>query len=364
MKMRRIRISEQLYKNIVDTLPHALVILDKRLRVIVANRSSELLIQRPVGGIVGAELAEIIPHKDLMNQAQVVLQNGGTRLVELHLNVDEGAPKILRAVVTALDRIGLEDPLCLILLEDIAEQMRLEQQLVQSEKLAGMGLLARSVAHEIGNPLAIMASTLQYVYDTLLKVGDHSLTEAVETIMDSVGQIDELLRSLSEFTGSQRPHFESTDLCRVLSQMLGFIRREAEQHNIRIYRYFEDHLLVCQVDPGDIKQMFLNILKNAIEAMPDGGELRVTMGFVPYGPSGSENTIRIEISDTGPGIGETELRSIFRPFYTTKPGGTGLGLSFCRRVVEEHGGEITVNSQLGKGSTFIITLPVDQGGEV
>ncbi|MBI4530698.1 MAG: PAS domain-containing protein [Candidatus Latescibacteria bacterium] len=354
---------EQLYKHIIGTLPHALFVLDKELRVVVANRSAEVLVRRSAGKIVGTGLSEVIPHKDLKNQAQAVLQNGGTKVVELHLNIDEGAPQILRAVVTALDRVG-GDPLCLIILEDIGERVRLEQQLVQSEKLAGMGLLARSVAHEIGNPLAIMASTLQYVRDALLKTEDSFLTEAIETLMDSVGQIDELLRSLSEFTGSQRSRFESTDLCHILSQMLGFIRREAEQHNVRIYRQFEDHLPTCQVDPGEMKQLFLNLLKNAIEAMSDGGELRVTMGFVPGGLSDSEDMIRVEISDTGPGISETELRSIFRPFYSTKPGGMGLGLSFCRRVVEEHGGEITVNSRPGEGSSFIVTLPVDQGGEV
>ena len=356
--------NEHLYKRIIDTLPQALCVMDERLRVIVTNKSCELLAIRPEGEIIGAELSEIMPHKDLRNQAQVVLQNGGTKVVELYLDVEKGIPKVLRAVVSALEDSA--DPgtrLCLIILEDISERVQLEQQLVQSEKLAGMGSLARSVAHEIGNPLAIMASTLQYVRDILLKEGNHSLIEAVETVMDSLGQIDELLRSLTELSGSQRPQFEPTDLCRVFLQMLSFISREAEQHSIRVHHQFEDHIPPCQVNSGEIRQVLLNLLKNAIEAMPDGGELRVTMGFIPCGPGCIGGMIRIGISDTGCGIGETELRSIFRPFYTTKPGGMGLGLSFCRRVVEEHGGEITVNSRLGGGSTFILTLPVHQEEE-
>jgi len=99
----------------------------------------------------------------------------------------------------------------------------------------------------------------------------------------------------------------------------------------------------------------LNLFKNAIEAMPNGGELRVSIYL-----SKSEDTVCIEVSDTGCGISEADLRSIFRPFYSTKPDGTGLGLSFCRRVTEEHGGEIRVKSELSEGSTFSVILPVRQ----
>ena len=108
--------------------------------------------------------------------------------------------------------------------------------------------------------------------------------------------------------------------------------------------------------------MLLNLCKNAIEAMPDGGELSIKMSTVSLN---GEDAVRIKISDTGVGISETDLRFIFRSFYSTKPGSTGLGLPFCRHVAEEHGGEITVDSRFGGGSTFMVTLPVKQkGGEL
>ena len=346
--------NEQLYKDIIDSLPYAFLVLDEELRIIQYNQSCEILLSRTKGEILGSCLPEVIPHRGLRSQARAVLQNGGTKLVELHLDIE--SPRILRATVTALSVASQSgSALCLVTLEDISQRAQLEEQLVQSEKLAGMGLLATSVAHELGNPLSIMSSTLQYIRDTLLDSGDRQLIEAIETVMDSVGQMHELLRSLSGFTGSQRPRFEPTDLRRVLSQMLTFIHKEAETREIKVLHQFDDGLPSCQVDSREIKQLFLNLLKNAIEAMPDGGELCVRMYLAE-----SKDAVCVDISDTGHGVNDVELRSIFRPFYSTKPDGTGLGLSFCRRVVEEHGGEIKVKSELNKGSTFSVILPIRQ----
>jgi signal transduction histidine kinase len=359
--------NEKLYKDITDSLPYAFLVLDEKLKVIQCNRSCEILLSKAEREITGSDLSEIIPYKELRSQAKAALQNSGTKLVELHLEAD--VPKILRAVVTALGVTGRSgNALCLITLEDISERARLEEQLVQSEKLAGMGLLASTIAHELGNPLSIMSSTLQYIRDAFVllhergpqlkaAIQDAGVVEAIETIMDSIGQMHELLRILSGFTNSQRPRFEPTDLRRVLSQMLTFIHNEAEAHEIKVHHQFDDNLPDCQVDSREVRQLFLNLLKNAMEAMPDGGKLHVRIYLAE-----SQDAVYIDISDTGHGISETELRSIFRPFYSTKPDGTGLGLSFCRRVAEEHGGEIKVKSELGKGSTFSVILPVRQGG--
>lgn len=355
--------NEQLYENIINSLPYAFLVLDNELRMIRCNQSCEILFSMTKKEILGSNLSQIIPHRELQSQVQAVLQNGGTKLVELHL--EDESPKILKAIATALGVADQgESALCLITLEDIGERERLEGQLVQSEKLAGMGLLASTIAHELGNPLSIISSTLQYIRDTLLNEEDRELKaavqkvgiiEAAETIMDSIGQMHELLRILSGFTGSQIPRFEPTDLRRVLSQMLAFIHNQAEAHKIKVSHQFDGDIPSCQVDQREVKQLFLNLLKNAIEAMPDGGELNVKMYLAK-----SKDVVCIDVTDTGHGISEVELRSVFRPFYSTKPDGTGLGLSFCRRVVEEHGGEIRVKSKLHKGSTFSVTLPIKQ----
>jgi len=359
--------SKQLYKHIIDSLPHALLVLDEELRVVQCNRRCEILFSKTKNAILSSNLSELIPHKELRGQAKAAMETNETKLVELHLEADN--PKILRATVTSIDSTTQnENAFCLLTLEDVSERTRFEEQLVLSEKLAGMGMLASTIAHELGNPLSIMTSTLQYTRDTLLDtknlqleaaVRKAGIIEAVDTIMDSIGRMHELLQVLSGFTGFQLPRFEPTDLDQVLSQMLTFIHNEAEAHKIKVYRHFDDNLPNCEVDRREVKQLFLNLLKNAIEAMPNGGELHARMYL-----GESKDAICIDIRDTGHGISETEMRTIFRPFYSTKPNGTGLGLAFCRRVVEEHGGEISVKSKLSEGSTFSVVLPVRQGGDV
>jgi signal transduction histidine kinase len=223
-----------------------------------------------------------------------------------------------------------------------------------------MGLLAQSMAHELGNPLSIMASSLQYVRDQLGQTGHAALTATMDVIMESVTQMHELLLDLSGFPSPHRRHFVATDLRRALSHMLALIQREAEQRHIQLCCRFDGCLPLCQVDAREVKQLVLNLVKNALEAMPGGGTLAVTMALVPPAVPQGERAIRIEIADTGVGMTDSEVRAIFRPFYSTKPKGTGLGLPFCRRVAEEHGGEITVRTQVGVGSTFVVTLPVRQ----
>lgn len=356
--------SKHLYKAALDVLPYAVLVVDRGLRVTICNRSCESLFLKSVGEIENRKLFEVIPHKDLQNQARMVLQNRGTgtKFVELHLDMEKNISKILRATVAALRMEDTETPLCVVILENVTQRVQLEEQLVQSEKLVGMGSLARSVAHEVGNPLSIIASTLQYVQDTLRDHSNKKLKEAIKTIMDNIHRMHSLLRSLSDFTGSKRPQFESCNLRHILSQLLTFISKEAEIRNINIQKEFDD-VPNCRVDSREIKQLLLNLFKNAIEAMPRGGKLRVKMHLVRKDSPKNEDRVRMEISDTGMGIKETDIPYIFRPFYSTKPKGTGLGLSFCRRVAEEHGGEVSVKSQVRRGTTIVVTLPIRQGKE-
>jgi len=360
-------LKKNLHRAVFDIPPHSILAVDRELKVVMCNRRCANLLLKSVGEIEGKNLSQLLPHRDLQNQAALVLQNPqtGMKSLELHLHQERDASKILRATITAPPVEDVRNPLCFITLEDVTEHVQLEEQLLQSEKLAGMGLLARSVAHEVGNPLSIMASTLQYIQNTLAPNGNEELSEAIETITDNIHQIHILLRSLSDFSGSKRPKFEFYSLQRILSRLLTFINREAKIRNIKICQEFDEGIPDCQVDHQEIRQLFLNLLKNAIEAMSQGGELRVKMHLALKDSPANQGRVLVEISDTGVGIEETEMQYIFRPLYSTKPKSMGLGLSFCRRVVEEHGGEISTKSQAGKGASFIVSLPIRQrkGGQ-
>ena len=344
---------EELYKAIIDALPQAILVLDEHMKVVMSNRGFLSLLSKSAEEIEGREIGEVIPHMALQDRAREVQKLGwGRKEVELHLHLEDG-PHILRAII-----VPLNGPLSLLALEDVSEKVKLEEQLVQWEKSAGMGQLASTIAHELGNPLSIISSTLQYIQKNLSDERDRSLVEALEVIMDNIHRMHELLESLSEFTRPARPRFEYADLHHLLSQVLAFISKEAEGHNIRLYTEFHNPMPRCQVDVRRMKQVFLNLFKNAIEAMPEGGSLTVKTRLA----EGQDEAI-IEVWDTGVGIVETELSSIFRPFYSTKAGGMGLGLSLCRQVIEEHGGEISVRSEPGTGTCFTLSLPITRGRE-
>ena len=352
---------ESLYNAILDSLPYAILVVDQHLRVVTSNQGCQMLLSKSEQDIHNIPLAELVPHNSLQQQVMTVLHHDvGTKIVELHLDLEEETHGVLRATVTALHQKTVSTPLCLVVLEDISERISLEEQLVQSEKLAGMGLVAQSVAHELGNPLSILSSTLQYIYETLSKAGNEQFADAFETMMDSINQMHAQLVYLSAFPGQQQRQLEFVNLNETLSRMLSFIAQETKKRHIKVVRILCPELPCCQLDSQGIKQVLLNLFKNAIQVMPEGGELRVRTSLAQSDAPDDETIIRIEVADTGIGIRDSDMHFIFRPFYSTKPDGTGLGLALCRRIVEEHGGEITVNSQEGAGSTFIITLPLTQ----
>jgi signal transduction histidine kinase len=249
-----------------------------------------------------------------------------------------------------------------MLLEDRSERIRLEQQLIQSEELAGMGQLAASLAHELGNPLSIMSATLQYLYQRLQQ-HDDPLADKMAVKLNNLQRMDELLKTLAEFMGPEQPHIECLDLHQTLPHVLTFAAKEAEGHQVTIHIDFEPMLCPCKADHRQLKQVLLKLFKDALEAMPAGGHLTVSVRRLISAGSTAKPELLIAVQDTGIGIADTDLDVIFRPFYSTKKQGTGLGLPFCRRVIEEHGGEIGVHSQRGKGTTITIRLPVRPEGE-
>ncbi|MBI4639620.1 MAG: GHKL domain-containing protein, partial [Candidatus Tectomicrobia bacterium] len=180
--------------------------------------------------------------------------------------------------------------------------------------------------------------------------------------LDNVNEMHRLLKSLSEFSGPERPHLEYLDIHQSLSQVLAFVVKEAEGRKVKIETDFRESLPIS-ADHKKLKQVFLNFFKNALEAMPEGGRLSVKTRLASGDFSEKKSGMTIQISDTGVGIAQEEIDFIFRPFYSTKKGGTGLGLSFCQRIIEEHGGEITVDSQIGRGTTFTILLPLKRERE-
>jgi signal transduction histidine kinase len=263
----------------------------------------------------------------------------------------EDAEQVLRIVASQVAVAAENARLYEGLQRQMEELRNTEAQLVQSAKLAAIGELAANVAHEINNP---MTSILGYATLLYEETPDSSpRKETLKLIQNESLRIREIVRALLDFSRQRDFAKEMVDIRQAVKDTLALIQRHAVLSNCKIVEQYGDKLPLVEIDAPQCKQVFLNLVTNALDAMPHGGTLTVTVAQ-------RDETIRIEFADTGTGIPEANLARIFEPFFTTKPAvkGTGLGLSVSLGIVQAHGGAIEVASEPGKGSRFTVVLPL------
>lgn len=240
------------------------------------------------------------------------------------------------------------------LVRDLAEKRKLEGQVQHAERLAAAGEIAASLAHEIRNPLMAIKGFAQLLKETSSSAESEEYSEIIVKETDRMNHlIEQLLYLARPASGDEGP----VDVTAVLENTLLLVDSRARRNHIEIRRSYERHIPVVNADNENMKQVFLNIIINAIQAMDSGGILSAAVTYNP-----EERTVSISIADTGPGILPENSQRLFDPFFTTKESGTGLGLSVAQQLVRHWGGQITVDSTVGSGSTFTIILP-EAGGE-
>ncbi len=222
----------------------------------------------------------------------------------------------------------------------------------QAEKLMALGQLGAGVAHELGNPLAIISSSLQYLHRRLASTHDPA-SDFTMTALHNVERMRGLLNSMLDFAAVRKPRYELVDLKEVISEVLRFTAPECAQRGVTVEVSFDPFLPKAWVDPGGIKQVVLNLIKNALDALDEGGgstlRLRTRVG--------AGETAVVEIENDGPAIPADVVLSLFGPFFTTKEGGTGLGLYLSRQIAEDHGGRLMIDN-LPQGARLTLTLPL------
>jgi len=238
----------------------------------------------------------------------------------------------------------------------LKQQMRNMQR---TEQLRMCGEIATGLAHEIKNPLAGIKISMEFLaQDSSLSEGDR---EVLTKVINEVRRIEVLLRGLLNFAKPPVPHFAPAkvnniiDICIMFSVKTKSLPSSNNTKEVTVLKNFDDNIPTIMADQLQLQQVLMNLLLNAIDAMPGGGTLTLNTAC-----STDKRSIKIEISDSGEGISDKEMNKIFQPFFTTKSKGTGMGLAITRRIVEEHGGSISVNSEYGRGTTFTIILPVEQ----
>ena len=230
------------------------------------------------------------------------------------------------------------------------EQRALEAQLHQSERLAALGEMTASVAHEVRNPLGIISSTAELLQERLARYEPQD--RLAQIIVEEANRLNEKVTEFLDFARPRIPNLRSCDLEAVVDRSLEFLEPEIQRLGVRVTRDYHLNGRPLAADPDLLHQAFLNLLLNAIQAMPGGGRLTVSTQAGPEGRGGE-----IRFADTGEGIEPESLKKVLNPFFTTKERGSGLGLPIVKSIIESHQGSLKIDSTVGQGTVVTITLP-------
>ena len=237
----------------------------------------------------------------------------------------------------------------------LEEKERTQKQLIQAEKLAALGIVAAGIAHEVKNPLAIIIQGVEYLRTST--GSDALLIDVVERINKSAFRADSIIKGLLSFTRQMPIQPEPVDIQPAIEETLSFIEHQLKLKHIKIIKQFPAELPKVTIDLNQIKQVFLNVFLNSVEAMQDDGTIIISTDLVENKSGGQH--LQVIIADTGHGIPKDKIEKVFDPFYTTKdgPGNAGLGLSIARGIIDKHHGTVRIESEAGKGTRVIIRLP-------
>jgi two-component system NtrC family sensor kinase len=340
-------------QNILESMDSGILVLDLEGHVARWNHAMESLYGRSQADVLGRALDEIFP-ESFMETLRGSLVLGETEeiahIYKLHLPTPDGRGLMVNVAIAPFQMASGERHGTVLILEDVTARVRLEEQLQHSEKMASIGILAAGVAHEVNTPLTGISSYTQMLREQI-KPEDlrYPLLEKIEKQTFRAAKI---INNLLNFSRSATAEVENIDVNRVLLDVLSLVEHQLEKNRVKLVREFAEDLPPVRGNENRIQQVFFNLILNARDAMPSGGWLTLVT-------KADDDTVVIEVRDTGHGIRREDIKRIYDPFFTTKGigRGTGLGLSVSYGIVQEHGGAIFVESAPGKGTTFQVALP-------
>jgi PAS domain S-box-containing protein len=353
-----LRASEAKYRKLFESSRDAIIIIDERTKLAEINEAGIKLFgfkDRQEAVSIETCFQLFWDARDARKFHDTVKQEGFVQGLEVAMVNREG--KKLVIMVSATGRKDENGRFCGIegILRDISEKRRVEKYLIQTERLASIGELAAGVAHEINNPLGVIKC-----YANLLAKAnqdDHQMHADIQIIRKHTDQCQSVVASLLSFARTPEPQMTKSQLHAVIDDILSVLEHQLHKKAIEVRRLYDPEIQSVTMDAAMMKQVFMNILLNARQAMPKGGTLTVRTSLDEV-----EKRIRVAFTDSGIGISEKFIDRIFDPFFSTKgpEKGTGLGLSVSYGIVKQHRGDISVYSRTGKGTTFIVSFPLDE----
>jgi PAS domain S-box-containing protein len=349
VKIRTTELNEsvRLMRGILSSMSSGVVLLSREGRIKLINRQGAWILGHGHEDLVGKKLVEIVPEAAVFagvrigSYDEITVRTPGGDMVPIgftssYYSGGEG------------DQEGI-----IVVYQDLTELKTLHAELMNRERFAAIGRVVAGVAHEIRNPL-FGISAIGQIFERELT--DPAHLELTRALLAETKRLNQLVEELLIYGRPMKLKREETDLRVLWEEVLDLHRDELRRKGINVSGDYAVRHPVAYFDPYQIRQVFLNLLRNAIEATPDGGSIGITMLL-------ADNFLLFRVADTGSGIPAKNLEHVFDLFYTTKSKGTGLGLAICRKIMQDHGGDITIESAEGRGTTVIIRLPYGRSGE-
>jgi two-component system, NtrC family, sensor kinase len=342
-------------ENIVESINVGVLAVDLADRIESWNSQMEVMYALPRWQALTRPLSEVFPAAFVEEFYRVRQTSGIHNLYKFRLGTPTGENRVVNIAITPLVTRNFNVIGRLIIMDDITERIELESQLSQADKLSSIGLLAAGVAHEVNTPLAVISSYAQMLSKQLSS--DPQKGALMEKITRQTFRASEIVNNLLNFSRTSGTEFSDVDVNQIVTETLALLEHQFKTSNIRVQDELYRQLPRINGNTGRLQQVFLNLFLNAKDAMPHGGTLRVA--------TSNGDKVTVAVSDTGSGIPQEHIQRIYDPFFTTKATpregqgrGTGLGLSVTYGIIQEHAGQIRVESSPGEGTTFYLDFPL------
>lgn len=344
-----------LLEAVFNALHEGVIVLDGQGYINYANSAAANLLGFSLQTAAKQPISRIL--KDIEWDRILSLdEKAWSELISREIEITYPVHKVLNFYVMPIALVADQRRGAVVILRDITGAREKEMRVLTSERIHAITVLAAGVAHEIGNPLNSLHIHLQLLEREL----HHLPQETGDTCRELVGvarkEVERLNLIITQFLHAIRPTLPRLEVCHIeeiLQETLTFMRPEIENRDILVEVKCPDPVPKVSVDRNQIKQVFFNVIKNALQAMTQGGLLTITL-------FNNDRYLGLSFKDTGKGISSEDLSRLFEPFRSDKPQGTGLGLTIVQRIMQEHGGKIEVHSQPGAGMTFTVFLPLDE----
>jgi two-component system, sporulation sensor kinase E len=344
----------ELLEMVMESMSDGVLVTDREDKILMVNKSAERMLPFTTDELIEKPLEEAIGDEEIREFFTANLR-GLDRVLDREFTLGNGYSRILSLSIMPLVRQGWITG-NVIHIEDVTEKRAREARLRRAESLAALTTLTAGVAHEIKNPLGSIGIHLELMKKEMSGKRQIETRKVMENLKIIKEEVDRLNRIVVDFLFTVRPmnaELSYYDLNRVVQELLEFMRFELAEAGITLETELMKPSPQILMDERYMKQAVLNLLKNAIAAMPAGGKLRVQTLH-------RGNEVALKISDTGEGIPEENMDKIFEPYFTTRDFGSGLGLTLVYKIVKEHLGDIEINSKVGEGTTIALSFPIPQ----